>query len=216
MTRGYIRPFALAALIANSRQVKVIVGLTTVDRGLQRMLEPLTASPRLRLRQIRQLRELGIQVQVSLEPLVPGLTDTRTNLTSVLGALARIGVQQVTAGYIFLRPRIEDNLAAALRPYGLDRTVLDEFTEGPILAGSQVAPARYLPKQRRQRGYAALMALAADLGITVKVSALSNPDFRSGRPLDSEPRQRQRLLPSFEEDCQRPGVFQEAGSLDRN
>jgi hypothetical protein len=216
MTRGFIRPFALAALITHSRHVKVIIGLTTVDRGLQRTLEPLTASPRLRLRQIRRLRELGIQVQVSLEPLVPGLTDTRTNLTSLLQALARVGVQQVTAGYMFLRPRIEDNLAAALKPHGLDRTVLDEFTEGPILAGSQVAPARYLPKQRRQRGYAALMALAADLGITVKVSALSNPDFRPGRSLDSEPRQRQRLLPSFEEDYRRPGVFQEAGSLDRN
>ena len=46
------------------------------------MLEPLTASPRLRLRQIRRLRDLGIPVQVALEPLVPGLTDTRDNLAA--------------------------------------------------------------------------------------------------------------------------------------
>jgi len=211
MTRGYIRPAALEVLAAHRRQVKVIVGLTTLDRSLQRTLEPLTASPRLRLKQIRRLRELGIQVQVGLEPLVPGLTDTRENLAAVLQALARIGVDRVTAGYMFLRPRIQDNLVAALKPLGWDQLVLDAFGGGPILEAGQIAQARYLPKQRRQRGYAALMALAADLGITVKVSGISNPDFRTSRASDSEARPRQRLLPTFEDDMLRPRAFHETG-----
>src|SRR5207244_4564802 len=77
MTRGYIRPAALEVLAAHPGRVKVTMGLTTTDRNLQRVLEPLAAPPRLRLRQIAKLRELGIAVQVALEPLVPGLTDTR-------------------------------------------------------------------------------------------------------------------------------------------
>jgi DNA repair photolyase len=211
MTRGYIRPAALEVLAAHKQHVKVIIGLPTLDRTLQRTLEPLTASPRLRLRQIRQLGVLGIPVQVTLEPLVAGLTDTRENLTALLQALARIGVHQVTAGYMFLRPRIEDNLVAALKPHGLDQDVLDAYSGGPVLTAGQIAPARYLPKQRRQRGYAALMALAADLGITVKVSGVSNPDFRPGHPApEATARPRQRLLPAFEDDFRRP-AFEEAG-----
>ena len=55
MTRGYIRPTVLEVLEAHRERVKVIVGLTTLDRGKQRVLEPLAAPPRLRLRQIGQL-----------------------------------------------------------------------------------------------------------------------------------------------------------------
>jgi hypothetical protein len=205
MTRGYIRPAALEVLAAHAKHIKVTMPLTTVDRSLQRTLEPLTASPRLRLRQIRRLRERGINVQVGLEPLIPGLTDTRDNLTTVLQALARIGLSQVTAGYMFLRPRMQDNLVAALKPLGRDEEVLAEFAGGPILETGSVTPARYLPKARRQRGYAALMALAANLGITVRISAFSNPDFRTGRPVEPEPRSRQRLLPHFEDDLARVG-----------
>jgi DNA repair photolyase len=197
MTRGYIRPVALAVLAAHHQRVKVTIGLTTLDRALQRILEPLTASPRLRLRQIRQLHELGIQVQVAIEPLLPGLTDTRDNLASLLKGLAEAGVTRVTAGYMFLRPRIHDNLSAALAPHGWDRLVLDAYAGGPMLETESIAPARYLPKPRRQRGYAVLMSLASEMGITVAVSGVTNPDFRA--PPRSSSRPRQRLLPHFED-----------------
>ncbi len=185
MTRGYIRPAALQILAAHHECVKVTTGLTTVDRNLQRVLEPLAAPPRLRLRQIGQLRDLGIRVQVALEPLLPGLTDTRANLTEVLEALAAAGLRHVSAGYLFLRPGIRDNLIKALEPYAWDQPVLEAFSAGPVLSAGTIAPARYLPKARRQRGYACLMALAAGFGITVSVSATTNPDFR-GPPRSTE------------------------------
>jgi DNA repair photolyase len=207
MTRGYIRPAALAVLAAHRERVKVTVGLTTLDRTLQRALEPLAAPPRLRLRQVRRLRELGIPVQVALEPLVPGLTDTRDNLAGVLKALAAIGVRQVSAGYLFLRSRIQDNLARALKPYGRDELVLGAFAGGPVLEAGLVAAARYLPKARRQRGYAALMALGAERGITVRVSSLTNPDFRALPSSATPAPPRQRLLPHFEEGARQARKF---------
>jgi hypothetical protein len=141
---------------------------------------------------------MGIAVQVALEPLVPGLTDTRDNLATLLEGLARAGVRRVTAGYMFLRQRIRQNLEAALAPHGWDRPVLDAFVNGPVLETGLVASARYLPKARRQRGYATLMALAADLGMTVSVSSLTNPDFRLAGPAANDI-PRQRPLPSFED-----------------
>jgi DNA repair photolyase len=199
MTRGYIRPAALAVLVAHRDRIKVTVSLTTLDRSLQRVLEPLTASPRMRCRQIRRLRRLGIPVQAALDPLVPGLTDSRDNLTAVLEALAEAGVGRVTAGYLFLRPRIRENLAEVLKRHGWDRLVLDAYAEGPILQTGSNTPARFLPKTRRQRGYAALMALAAERGITVSVSALANPDFRTAAPAHTRAESRPRLLPRLAE-----------------
>jgi DNA repair photolyase len=197
MTRGYIRPTALHVLAAHRERVRVTIGLTTTDRELQRVLEPLAAPPRLRLRQIAELRRLGIAVQVALEPLVPGLTDTRANLAELLDALAALGVRRVTAGYMFLRQGIRTNLIEALQPLGWDEKVLSAFAGGPVLEAPGVAPARYLPKSRRQRGYSALMALAAGLGITVSVSGVTNPDFRPPRRTDISLAAVQRSLPMF-------------------
>lgn len=177
MTRGYIRPFALHALAAQAKTVKVLVAVPTLDRGLQRILEPGTAAPRLRMRQIAWLDTAGVRVQVTLDPLVPGLTDTRANLEPLLEAVAGLGVKRVTVGYLYLRPGISENLQMALQPHGWDELVLDAYAGGPMLAGDRIAPARYLPKARRQRGYAALMTLASRHGLSVNVSALSNPDF---------------------------------------
>lgn len=197
MTRGYIRPAAMEVLVAHRAWVKVTVGITTSDRKLQRVLEPLTAPPRLRLRQIGQLRESGVAVQVALEPLVPGLTDTTENLREPLEELAALGIRRVTAGYMFLRQGIRDNLVQALQPLGWDEKVLSAFAGGPVLETTGVAPARYLPKARRQRGYSALMALAAGLGITVSVSGVTNPDFCPPRRGDVSLAATQRSLPMF-------------------
>lgn len=196
MTRGFIRPAILRRLAAHRAHVQVTVGLTTLDRRLQRLLEPLAAPPRLRLRQIAQLREQGIAVQVELAPLVPGVTDGRENLEPLLEALARCGIRRVMTGYLFLRPAIGEQLVGALGPCGLDEPVLSAFESGPILQDGAIAAARYLPKVRRQRGYAAVMALASRHGITVTVSGLTNPDFRAPPPAPDPPPQ-QRLLPQF-------------------
>jgi DNA repair photolyase len=181
MTRGFIRPVALRVLEANRKWVKLTIGLTTLDRGLQRLLDPLAAPPHRRLEQIAHLQSLGISVQVSLEPLVPGLTDTRTNLVALLEALATIRVGHVTAGYLSLRPGSRDELSEVLAAHELADVVFPEFEGGPFLKGRFAPAAQYLPKLRRQRGYAVLMSLGADLGITVGVCRLSNPDFELPR-----------------------------------
>lgn len=181
MTRGFVRPLALAVLEKHRERVRLTVGLTTLDRGLQRLLEPLAAPPRLRLRQLARLRALGVPVQVALEPLVPGLTDTRANLMPLLEELARLSIRQVTVSYLFLRPGIRGNLEPALSGLG-GASWLAEYARGPVLAANRSAPAQYLPKARRQRGYSAIMALAAEAGITVRINRLTNPDFRLPQP----------------------------------
>jgi DNA repair photolyase len=203
MTRGFIRPAIRDALSALRDHIKITIGLTTLDRRLQRALEPLTAPPQMRLRQLGQLRKRGIRVQVAIEPLIPGVTDTRDNVSAVLDALSELGIRHVSASYLFLRPAIRDNLLEAMRQHGLADTVSEEFAAGPLLTAPALAAARYLPRARRQRGYAALMALAAARGIAVGITGMTNPDFPTVRAPSPEPTPRQRLLPLFLEQTRR-------------
>jgi DNA repair photolyase len=179
MTRGLIRPQVLRLLAPFAGSIRATIHVLTVERELQRTLEPLAAPPRLRLRQIKTLRELGIGVQVALEPLVPGVTDTRENLAPLFEMLAQLGVKQLRAGYMFFRTGMREDLARALDRSGLAETVLESFSNGPLLGTETIAPARYLPRSRRQRGYAALMALASEFDMSVSVSELTNPDFQT-------------------------------------
>jgi DNA repair photolyase len=180
MTRGLILPQFLETLVSYRDHLKIQVMLTTLDPDLQQVLEPLTGHPSARITQIAELRQRGVAVQVGLEPLVPGLTDTRENLLPLLEQLAAVKTQHVTTSYMFLRQGIIENLDRALEKGGYDRSVLDAFTEGPLLEAPGIARARYLPKSRRQHGYAAIMVLAASLGMTVSISITTNPDFSAG------------------------------------
>jgi DNA repair photolyase len=182
MTRGFIRPMVLEVMAKYRELVKIMVALTTLDRARQRLLEPLSASPRLRLKQIRQLRSLGLATQAAVEPLLPALTDTRENLTAVLQALAEVGIQRISAGYLFLLHGSQEVLQERLRPHGLDQLVLDAYADGFERRIGTMGHARFLSRSRRQQGYARLMALAAPFGISVSVSALSNPDFSRHEP----------------------------------
>jgi DNA repair photolyase len=188
MTRGHIWPFAQKALAAHADRVRVTVGLTTLDRQLQRILEPLAAPPSLRLEQLADLQRSGVAVRAALEPLIPTVTDTRTNLLAVLEALATVGVRQVTAGFLFLRPRLEAGLLRALEPHGWADLVQEAYAGGPVLQGEGAVPTRYLPKVYRERAYNLLLKLASALGINVTVSAATNPDFTPSQAVVRETR----------------------------
>jgi len=190
MTRGHVRPGALQRLRRHRDLIQITFALTTLDRNLRRVLEPLAAPTRLRLRQLRELRDLGFAVQASIEPLIRGLTDTHDNLAPLLDELAKAGINRVSTAYLYVRPGIQQNLERELEPLGLAKPILEPYQQGPILPMGRIAAARHLPRAERQRGYARLMALAAERGIAVNVCGLTNPDFsqpRAALPQPSRP-----------------------------
>lgn len=75
------------------------VSVTTLDRGVARVMEPRVPTPARRLQVIERLARAGIPVRVSVAPLVPGLTDHE--LESILAAGAEAGA--VSASMIPLR-----------------------------------------------------------------------------------------------------------------
>jgi hypothetical protein len=177
MTRGLIRPAILQRLTPFADRVQIRLGITTTESWLQRPWEPFCASPLLRLKQIPRWKALGFTVQVALEPLIPGITDTRENLAPLLEMLGEMGITRVTAGYLYLPQRMYDALLGGAQETSEDSQLADLFRNSTLWRTGALANCRLVPRSIRQQGYAALMALASHYGIKVGISSASNPDF---------------------------------------
>jgi DNA repair photolyase len=88
----------LRELAANDAAA-VNISVTSLDRRLQRVLEPRTSAPRSRLDAIEHLHVRGIPVGVMVAPIIPGLTDHE--VPAILNACAEAGAQ--FAGYTVVR-----------------------------------------------------------------------------------------------------------------
>jgi DNA repair photolyase len=179
VTRGEIDG-RVAEQLQNYRDwIRIVLAIASQNKDIQKVLEPCAASFEQRLDSFRRLNEKGIRSEIILEPMVPNLTDTHEQLEELLDHLANAGVTQITASYLVLRPEAKSAMTAALEPPGWSELALSAYADGVRVRKGPLAPAILLSKARRQRGYALLMALAAQVGISVRLSSRSNPDFGS-------------------------------------
>ena len=93
------RDVDLLSELAAHGAAKVFLSVTTLDRELQRTMEPRTSTPERRLAAIRTLTDAGVDVGVMVAPVVPGLTDHE--MPRILEAAAAAGA--VSAGFVPLR-----------------------------------------------------------------------------------------------------------------
>ncbi|MEZ4423551.1 MAG: PA0069 family radical SAM protein [Gemmatimonadota bacterium] len=93
------RDVDLLAELASHGACTVFVSITTLDRGLQRVMEPRTSTPERRLDAIRLLSEAGVPAGVMVAPVIPGLTEHE--IPSILEAAAQAGARH--ASWVLLR-----------------------------------------------------------------------------------------------------------------
>ncbi len=105
-SRMVTRDADLLATLAQLGAASVTLSITTLDRRLQRTLEPRASPPAHRLDAIRTLSDMGIPVGVNVAPVIPGLTEHE--IPGILEAAAEAGARW--AGYVVLR------LPGAVRP----------------------------------------------------------------------------------------------------
>ncbi|CAB3781425.1 hypothetical protein LMG28138_01209 [Pararobbsia alpina] len=108
------RDLDLLVPMAERNLFSAAITITTLDPAVARTLEPRAASPARRLRTIRVLADAGVQVGVSIAPVIPFVTEPE--MEHVLEACAEAGAS--AASYIVLRlpwevsPLFEQWLAA--------------------------------------------------------------------------------------------------------
>src|SRR5947209_8261887 len=85
--------------LASHNAACVNISITSLDRKLQRILEPRTSPPQARLDAVAQLRAAGIPVGVMVAPIIPGINDHE--VPAILAACGKAGAQ--SAAHVILR-----------------------------------------------------------------------------------------------------------------
>jgi DNA repair photolyase len=99
-----VRDLDLLKKINRRSKLSVNFSLITLDRKLQRILEPRAPRPGLRLRALFELARAGIQCNVLMMPVIPALTDDPAAIESVIRGARRAGASGVWWRSLFLKP----------------------------------------------------------------------------------------------------------------
>ena len=98
------RDAGLFAALSKENDVRVTVTVTTLDRELARLTEPMAPRPDLRLKAVEILAAAGVAVGVMASPILPVITDSRENLRAIAEAAKAAGASHFAAGILFLQP----------------------------------------------------------------------------------------------------------------
>lgn len=178
LTKGRIPQKFLSLFRQHKERVHVQIGITTLKRDIQRRMEPYTATPQERLRNVEMLRAIGIVPEIKLDPLIPGVTDTEDNLTDLFRALREFKVNSASINYLFLRPQIKKNLCKALEKTPLLSKILDHYQNGaPLNLLAEKSSILALDVLYRRHAYRQVSGWARDFGIHAYVCGCKNPDI---------------------------------------
>lgn len=178
LTKGRIPAKFLQMFSQYKKLVHVQIGITTLNRDIQKQIEPYAATPQARLLNIKRLCTIGIVPEVKLDPLIPGVTDTESNLTALFTALQGFGVDSTGINYLFLRPQIKKNLCKALVNTPFLSKILRHYQNGKsmnLLAEKSRVIA--LDVHYRKQAYEHISQWAKDFGIDAYVCGCKNPDI---------------------------------------
>jgi DNA repair photolyase len=86
----------------------VSMSIPTLDEQVWRDSEPGTPHPRARMEAIAALAEAGVPTGVMIAPIIPGMSDDRTQLDEVVGAAVEAGATSITPIVLHLRPGVRE------------------------------------------------------------------------------------------------------------
>ena len=104
-----VRDIDLLAPMAADQLTSIMVSITSLDARTAMTLEPRAPSPARRLKAVEALSKAGIPVQVSISPLIPGITDHETE--GIIAAAADAGACRVS----FIPVRLPHEVAPLFR-----------------------------------------------------------------------------------------------------
>ena len=178
LTKGRIPDRFITLFKSHSNNVNAHIGITTLNRQLQKQIEPHAATPGARLKNINTLTQIGILPEIRLDPLIPGLTDSTGNLDPLLKILGRSGIKRVGLNYLFLRPLINRNIREDLGHTKALKKITQAFCDNvdmQLLASKSRVKALNL--NFRQKQYKHISLLAKHYGIKTYICGYKNPDI---------------------------------------
>jgi DNA repair photolyase len=104
-TKGAVilRDVELLRRIHERSELSIQVSLISARADLLRRLEPWAPPPEVRLEVMQRLAAAGLDVGLSLAPVLPALTDTRADVDELFRRTAAAGVRRAVFNILFLR-----------------------------------------------------------------------------------------------------------------
>ena len=149
--RAIERDIDILSSLARHDAVRVSISVTTLERSLQRAMEPRAPTPESRLRVIRSLRHAGVPVGINIAPVIPGLTEHE--IPAILEACAEAGAQSAAMFLLRLPGAVESIFVRWLREFLPDRSekILNRLRE---LHGGKLSDPRFGHRMRGSGPYA--------------------------------------------------------------
>jgi len=177
LTKGLIPNRFFDLLRMSPEKIFAQVGLVSLSERYWKEYEPGTPSPEKRLENVQRLKEIGIVPEIRIDPIIPFVTDTEIEGTTLFRRLQEIGVKRVTLSYLHLRPAIQEQLMRELSP--LHRKVIEScFKAQEWKAIGSSTRTKLLPKTIREKGYQRMKEMGEGFGITASVCQCKNPDLK--------------------------------------
>jgi DNA repair photolyase len=99
-----LRDLELLKQVSENNRLSICITVTTTKTDLARILEPRAPRPDLRLAAVQKLVEAGIHAGVNCAPVLPGITDSPTDLEQLVRAAAQAGARFIFVNPLFLKP----------------------------------------------------------------------------------------------------------------
>jgi DNA repair photolyase len=99
-----LRDVELLRELGKLNRVFVSLTITTLDVDLARLIEPRAPRPDLRMEAVRHLNLAGVPAGVNCAPVLPGITDSLSNLEGIVAAAAAAKARSIFANTLFLKP----------------------------------------------------------------------------------------------------------------
>ncbi len=178
LTKGEI-PQAFIRLFAKSAdKVHAQIGLVSLSERYWKNYEPMALAPKLRLNNIRRLREIRINSEVRMDPIIPFLTDTEREVSELFEEIKKAGAEKVTLSYLHLRPAIQEQFVKELSPVQANlMKACFASQEWKEIGTSSMT--KLLPKVIREKGYRRIREIAQQYGIEALICQCKNPDLKA-------------------------------------
>jgi DNA repair photolyase len=178
LTKGFVSDRFLEMFRRYPNRVYAQFGITSLSRNLWHSFEPRTSSPEQRIRMIKSLVEMGVDVTVRLDPLIPDVTDTEANLHPLLEQLHAAGITFAAASYLFLRPAWAGKIARQIDELGADTLRPDEWNMQAFADGC--GGGRTISEEQRRERFKELAEVGRHHGIVIAPCRCKNPTLTDG------------------------------------
>ena len=181
LTKGAIPDEYFDLFEKHPGQVQARIGLITTDQHIISQLEPKAAPVSVRLEQAKRLITMDVSTSMRADPIIPGITDDEQTLDDLCATISKIGVRELAASVLFLRPAIAHSLNRDLQGTNVLKTIHTRFEKSrrmPIHAEQSTVNA--LPLEDRKQIFDRLKTTTDRYGIRLHLCACKNPDLPTG------------------------------------